>query len=142
MSFDPMAAAIDWLDAYRARDLDTLMAFFKDDAVLECTCCITETLVGCEQLRAFWPKRFKDCGASDEVHDLTMEPDGASISYIARDRLVTASFRFFPDGKIAFMQWGTPPNWPHPSTLIECERRSPARARPRRVALVAHLVPS
>ncbi len=109
MSCDPMAAAIDWLDAYRSRDLDTLMSLFGDEAILECTCCVSETVVGKEPLRAFWPERFKDCGASIEVHDLVPESDGASISYIARDELVMATLKLAPDGKIAFMRWGRPP---------------------------------
>jgi ketosteroid isomerase-like protein len=34
MSFDPMAAAIDWLDAYRSSDLETILKMYSDDAVI------------------------------------------------------------------------------------------------------------
>ncbi|WP_143278316.1 nuclear transport factor 2 family protein [Bradyrhizobium sp. UFLA03-84] len=108
MSVDPMATAIDWLDAYRARDLDTLMSLFGDEAILECTWCVSETIVGKEPLRAFWPERFSDCGASIEVHDIMPEHDGASISYVARNELMMATLKLAPDGKIAFMRWGRP----------------------------------
>lgn len=106
MSVDPMATAIDWLDAYRSRDLDSLISLFGDEAILECTCCVSETIIGKESLRTFWPERFKDCDTSIEVHDLLPESEGASISYVARGDLVTATLKLAPDGKIAFMRWG------------------------------------
>jgi hypothetical protein len=44
MSFDPMAAAIDWLDAYRSSDLEFLLSMFADDAVVQCGCCAMTTI--------------------------------------------------------------------------------------------------
>ena len=35
--FDPMAAAIDWLDAYRAASL-SIVDMYAEDASLECGC--------------------------------------------------------------------------------------------------------
>jgi len=107
MSFDPMAAAVDWLDAYRTRDLEAVLSMFTDDAIVECNCCGTERLEGREQLRAFWPKQFEQCGAS-EVQNLQLAGDGVVISYIACDGLIDTSIRFSPDGKISFMHWGNP----------------------------------
>jgi ketosteroid isomerase-like protein len=37
-SFDPMATAIDWLDAYRAADLNQLVDLYADDAALGKRC--------------------------------------------------------------------------------------------------------
>jgi ketosteroid isomerase-like protein len=34
MSFDPMAAAVDWLDAYRAGDIDAILQMHAGDAVI------------------------------------------------------------------------------------------------------------
>lgn len=34
MSIDPMAAAIDWLDAYRAGDIETILGMYAEDAVI------------------------------------------------------------------------------------------------------------
>jgi len=97
--------ALDWLDAYRAKDIGALIDLFSDDAVVECICCVNETIVGKGNLRDFWPKRFKDCGASD-ARDLQPINDGISISYIARDGLVSAVMEFGPDNRINFMRWG------------------------------------
>ena len=38
MSFDPMAAAVDWLDAYRTGDIETILAMYADDAIVHCAC--------------------------------------------------------------------------------------------------------
>lgn len=46
MSFDPAAAAIDRLDAYRLSDLEPLLKMFADDAVIECGCCAMTSLPG------------------------------------------------------------------------------------------------
>lgn len=34
MSFDLMAAAVDWLDAYRAGDIETIFGMYAEDAVI------------------------------------------------------------------------------------------------------------
>jgi hypothetical protein len=104
MSFDPVGAAVDWLDAYRKRDLDGLVSMFADDAIVDCSCCVVETVTGRDRLRTFWLERFEDCGAS-EIHDVWPHGSGASISYIVRDGLVTASITFATDGKIVFIRW-------------------------------------
>ncbi len=33
--FDALALAVDWLDAYRNRDLPMILSMFADDAVIE-----------------------------------------------------------------------------------------------------------
>ena len=35
-SFDPMAVAIDWLDAYRAGDIEAILEIYAEDAVVHC----------------------------------------------------------------------------------------------------------
>lgn len=44
MSFDAMAAAIDWLYAYRAGDLETILGMYAEDAVIVCGCGGTKTV--------------------------------------------------------------------------------------------------
>ncbi|WP_283806218.1 hypothetical protein [Bradyrhizobium sp. DOA1] len=34
MSFDAMAAAVDWLDAYRASDVEAILDLYAEDAVV------------------------------------------------------------------------------------------------------------
>lgn len=107
MSFDPMAAAIDWLDAYRSSDLEFMLSMFADDAVVQCGCCAMATLCGKESFRAYWTQRFQDCAASD-LEDLQPSGSGTSISYVTRAGTVAADVQFDQDGKIAFLRLGTP----------------------------------
>ena len=107
MSFDPMATAIDWLDAYRASDLEFMLAMFADDAVVQCGCCAGTTVSGKESFRAYWAQRFLDCAASD-LEDLRPSGSGASISYITRAGTVAADVEFDRNGKIAFLGLGPP----------------------------------
>ena len=107
MSFDPMAAAIDWLDAYRASDLETILTMYADDAVVECSCCVSETIVDKSRLRAFWIERLNDCRALN-LDNIEPVARGTSISYRACDGIVNAILDFDPDGKITFMRWGSP----------------------------------
>jgi hypothetical protein len=107
MSFDPMAAAIDWLDAYRSSDLEFMLGMFADDAVVQCGCCAMTTISGKESFRAYWAQRFQDCAASD-LEDLRPSGSGASISYITRAGTVAADMQFNRDGRIAFLRLGAP----------------------------------
>ncbi|APG09684.1 ketosteroid isomerase [Bradyrhizobium japonicum] len=65
MSFDPMAAAIDWLDAYRAGDIDAILKMYADDAVVHCGCGGTKTITGKDGLRAYWFDRLRKYPAFD-----------------------------------------------------------------------------
>jgi ketosteroid isomerase-like protein len=107
MSFDPMAAAIDWLDAYRSSDIELVLSMFADDAVVHCDCCAMTTLCGKESFRAYWTQRFQDCAASD-LEDLQPSGSGTLISYVTRAGTVAADVQFDRDGKIAFLRLGVP----------------------------------
>ncbi|WGD54948.1 nuclear transport factor 2 family protein [Bradyrhizobium sp. CB1650] len=56
MSFDPMAAAVDWLDAYHAGES---MRLYADDAVIHCACEGMKTITGKEGMRA-WVQRIRE----------------------------------------------------------------------------------
>jgi hypothetical protein len=107
MSFDPMAAAIDWLDAYRSSDLEPLLKMFADDAVIECGCCAMTSLSGKRAARAYWRQRFLDCSPSD-LMDVQPTREGTAISYRARNGVVAAILEFNSKGKIAFLRIGPP----------------------------------
>ena len=100
MSFDPMAAAVDWLDAYRDGDLETILAMYADDAVVHCGCGGMKTIAGREGLRAYWIDRLKTYPASG-LANLQPARDGAKISYGVRGRVVSATLAFNASGKIA-----------------------------------------
>ena len=52
-AFDPMAAAIDWLDVYRAADI-TIADLYAEDAALECRCNEFTTLIGRSAIAKYW----------------------------------------------------------------------------------------
>jgi ketosteroid isomerase-like protein len=107
MSFDPMAAAIDWLDAYRSSDLELVLSMFADDAVVHCGCCAKTTLCGKESFRAYWTQRFQDCAASD-LEGIQPSGSGTSIAYVTRAGTVAADVQFDRDGEIVFLRLGVP----------------------------------
>src|ERR1700730_15316597 len=98
MIFDAMAAADDWLDAYRAGDIEAILRMYADDAVVECDCGGMKTLTGKEGLRACWEQRLKDYPAL-ELADLQPCGDGATISYLARGGVVGTTLRFDANGR-------------------------------------------
>ncbi|MET3966731.1 nuclear transport factor 2 family protein [Bradyrhizobium sp. S3.2.12] len=102
MAFDPMAAAVDWLDAYRAGDFETILQMYADDAVTECGC-DNVTIGGRESLRSYWVRRLKEYPAS-RLDDLKPSEDGATVLYLARDRMVSASLEFDEGGRIAVLR--------------------------------------
>ena len=105
MSFDPMAAAVDWLDAYRAGDLETILGMYADDAVVHCSCGGMKTISGKEGLRAYWVNRLKEYPASD-LGNLQRSGDGSMISYIAGGDVISAVLTFNESGQIAVLTCG------------------------------------
>lgn len=100
MSFDPMAAAVDWLDAYRAGDLDSVLGMYADDAVIQCGCGGLKTSSGLESLRAYWRDRLANYPASS-LDNLQPSGETVLVSYFARGGIVSASLTFDADGRIA-----------------------------------------
>jgi hypothetical protein len=109
MSFDPMAAAVDWLDAYRDGDLETILAMYADDAVVHCGCGGMNTISGRqglrEYLREYWVDRMKNYPAS-RLDNLQPTADATIISYVSRDGIVSAILTFNASGKIAALSCG------------------------------------
>ena len=100
MSFDPMAAAVDWLDAYRAGDIETILGMYADDAVIHCGCGGMKASSGKDGRRAYWVDRLKAYPAS-RLENLQPSGNATVISYIARGAVVSASLTFNARGQIA-----------------------------------------
>jgi ketosteroid isomerase-like protein len=98
MSFDPMAEAIDWLDAYRASDI-SIVDMYADDAALECACTGAATFAGRDAISAYWQQRFLRAPAGELV-DLYMKGDAVALSYRASAETVLAILTFNDEGKI------------------------------------------
>jgi ketosteroid isomerase-like protein len=105
MSFDPMAAAVDWLDAYRAGDVEAILDMCADDAVLYCECGSSKTLTGREALRAYWVDRLKRHPAF-ELEDLRLSRTEPVISYFTSDGVVKAVLTFNAAGQIRELSCG------------------------------------
>jgi ketosteroid isomerase-like protein len=106
-SFDTMAIAVDWLDAYRAGDLNALLNLYDDEACLECGCGGRTILVGKAGLKEYWAERLVRQAAL-ELEDLQPDGDGVALAYNTSEGLVRAVFSFNETGKIARCRCGPP----------------------------------
>jgi ketosteroid isomerase-like protein len=97
-TFDPMAAAIDWLDAYRAGSF-CIVDQYASDAVIECACGDMKVLRGPEAITEYWRHRF-DQKPAGQLVELQPAGDGVFLSYRAAGELVRAHLYFDLDGKI------------------------------------------
>lgn len=99
LSFDPVAVAIDWLDAYRAGDIEAILALYAEDAVVHCGCGGGKIITSREALRAYWVDRLRNYPAG-KLDDLNPSHDGTTISYITGAGVVRALFTFDAGGRI------------------------------------------
>src|SRR3954470_1869649 len=101
MMFDAVAAAIDWLDAYRAGDIETIMKMYANEATIQCSYGGEKSISGKGGLRAYWEQRLGDCPASD-LDDVQPSEHGATISFLTGDGVVGATLEFDAEGRITF----------------------------------------
>lgn len=100
-----MAAAVDWLDAYRAGDIEAILELYAEDAVVHCGCC-SATITGREALRAYWIDRLQKYPAST-LDDLNPSlHDGTVISYITDAGVMRALIAFDSAGRIKMLDCG------------------------------------
>ncbi|KRQ93939.1 hypothetical protein [Bradyrhizobium valentinum] len=119
-TFDPMAAAIDWLDAYRAGSL-SIVDYYASDAAIECGCGGMKVLCGRAALTGYWVQRFADMPAEDLI-ELQTDGDGIIICYRVPDGPVHATLYFNDDGKIARSVCGPTEDISRPPSDSICER--------------------
>ncbi|WP_375304983.1 nuclear transport factor 2 family protein [Bradyrhizobium sp. A11] len=99
ISFDPMAVAVDWLDAYRAGDIEALLDLHADDAVVHCGCSGVQTVTGREALRAYWIEHLRRYPAGS-LDDLNPSDRGTVISYLTSTGVMSAVLAFDTSGRI------------------------------------------
>lgn len=105
MNQDYTSIAISWLDAYRHKDLDRVLAFYTDDASLECGCGGSKVINGKAALRAYWEDRFAKLPAS-QLETLVRSSDGASVEYRTPDGIVRIAMHFDQSGFISTAKCG------------------------------------
>ena len=105
--FDPIAIAVDWLDAGKLGDLDSLLDLHDERATLECTC-EGVTLTGREALAAYWVSKLDSPKeATFTLADMILTDGGVRIDYQNHEgEPVRIHFRFTPSGKIAHASCG------------------------------------
>ncbi|MBR0704943.1 MULTISPECIES: nuclear transport factor 2 family protein [Bradyrhizobium] len=107
MSFDPMGVAVDWLDAYRAGDIEAILDMYADDAVVHCGCGCVKTITGREALRAYWVDRLREYPAGT-LDDLNPWHDGTILSYVTSAGVMSALFAFDAAGRIKELDCSPP----------------------------------
>lgn len=95
-----MATAVDWLDAYRAGDIDAILKMYASNARLQCGCGPVKIVSGAEGMRAYWMNRLQNHPASD-LDDIQPWNEGMMISYTTRGCVVGAVLSFNAAGQIA-----------------------------------------
>jgi ketosteroid isomerase-like protein len=99
MSFDPMAVAVDWLDACRAGDIEMILEMHAEDAVVHCGCGDVKTVTGRDALRAYWVDHLRKYPAST-LDDLNPSHAGPLLSYVTGTGVMRALFEFDATGRI------------------------------------------
>ena len=97
-SFDPMAAAIDWLDAYRAADL-SIVDLYAADAALACNCDGDTLLTGKAAFIEHWRQRFAQRPAG-ALERLRMKDGMVVVSYAVPGGIVHERLKFNDAGLI------------------------------------------
>ena len=97
--------AVDWLDAYRADDLNRIVALHIPDAVIECACGGPKTIRGREAIVDYWRLRFIESPALG-LEALKIDDGTASVSYRTRSGTVQATLDITNDGLISRCRCG------------------------------------
>ena len=102
---DPMAVAVDWLDAYRDASLDQIVAMYSPDGVIECACGGRKIIQGPEGISAYWRHRFLQIPAL-ELEELQMDGGAVVVSYRTSSGIVQALLDIADDGLITRCRCG------------------------------------
>ena len=102
---DPMAVAVDWLDAYRAARLNQIVGMYSLDGVIECACGGRKIIQGQEGIAAYWRHRFVEMPAL-EIEDLQEDNGAVVVSYRTTGGIVQALLDIGDDGLISRCRCG------------------------------------
>lgn len=102
---DPMAVAVDWLDAYRAARINQIVGMHSADAVIECACGGRKIIHGREGIAAYWRHRFIEMPAF-ELEDLQADGGAVAVSYQTSNGTVQALLDIAENGLITRCRCG------------------------------------
>jgi len=103
--WDPMAVAVDWLDAYRAARLNQIVGMYRRDAVIECACGGEKIIHGQDGIAAYWRHRFIESPALG-LEDLQVDGAAVVVSYRTDNGIVQALLDIASDGLITHCRCG------------------------------------
>jgi len=103
---DSMAAAVDWLDAYRGKSLD-LVDMYVSDAFIDCEC-EAGKVVGAAAIEGYWRNRLENKPALELVDMHPVVEGVVEVTYNTQSGIVRALLGF-DDGKIAWQKCGSLP---------------------------------
>ncbi|MGX4770327.1 nuclear transport factor 2 family protein [Bradyrhizobium guangdongense] len=92
-AFDPMAAAVDWLDAYRANDL-SIDDLYTEGAPILCGCGTEKVISGSQDRKSYWSSRFVDKPARDLIDLSDRGGDVVAVTYRTAVDVVQAILSF------------------------------------------------
>ena len=97
--------AVDWFNAYRRDELETLIRLYDDHATHACACDGQKVIAGKQALRAYCIDRFTNYPVNG-LAGLISALDGASVLYWSNNSVVQARLIFNKQGKIAHVICG------------------------------------
>jgi len=99
---DQMGIVVDWLDACRKGDLETLLDLYADDAELECQCDGARLYRGRQELADYWGSRLGAFSAAGfGLEEISPSSRGIELEYsIAGSLRIRAVFGVDADGRI------------------------------------------
>jgi len=115
--FDPIGAAMDWLETCKRKQLAALTDLYAETAVVECEG--VDNFVGHGKILEYWQPKF----ALPPPRPFKLEqiwPEAAGIALVYRfmdHPLVRVSFQFDAAGKIARSRFRTEPALPLPTAF-------------------------
>jgi hypothetical protein len=107
-NFDRIGVVVDWLDACRARDLDTLLDLYAEEARLECACDGAQVVRGRAELDSYWrPRLDSPAPVPFDLDAIAPVADGVVLDYRSHEnKPVRIHFSFDQFGKIVQTRCG------------------------------------
>lgn len=97
---DPIAIAVDWLDAYRAARINQMVGMYSPDAVIDCSCGGSDKAVyGEEGIAGYWQRRFTESPVFELV-DLQVNGEAVLVIYRTNGGIVETLLDIADDGLI------------------------------------------
>jgi len=96
---DPMAVAMDWLDAYAGVSVDRIVAMYGQHAVIECGCGSHRCISGLEHITAYTLDQMVEY-PSMGLHDIWMEGGSVGLAFRTEKGVVRTVLQIAADGTI------------------------------------------